>query len=97
MTYYAKKVDANQASIVKVFRQMGFSVQHLHTMASGCPDLMIGKAGINYLVEIKDGSKPPSKSKLNELQEKWFREWNGQAIVIKSIDEAIVFCNNLSK
>ena len=49
----AAKVDENQAAIVDCFRKLGFSVQCLHTVGKGVPDLLIAKAGINYLVEVK--------------------------------------------
>jgi len=38
---------------------MGVSVQHLHWLGKGCPDLMLGHAGVNYLLEFKDSSQPP--------------------------------------
>ena len=46
------KVDANQAAIVKVLRQMGASVQPLHTVGQGTPDLLVGIQGRNYLLEV---------------------------------------------
>jgi hypothetical protein len=40
------------------------------------------------LVEVKDGKKKPSARKLTEPQEEWHREWRGQVVIIKTVDEA---------
>jgi hypothetical protein len=79
---YAKKVDANQLQIVEYARSLGASVQHLHGVGRGVPDLVIGYKGKNYLAEVKG-----LKGKLNELQVKWFTEWSGQAQVVKNKED----------
>ena len=88
MKYHAR-VDRNQVEIMKALRAMGASVQPLHTVGSGCPDLLVGFKGINRLIEIKDGSKPPSARKLTPDQEIWHWGWRGSVHVVNSIDEAI--------
>ena len=60
----AAKADANQGEIVQALRQMGASVQHTHQLGQGAPDAICGYKGVNLLIEIKDGGKPPSKRKL---------------------------------
>jgi len=80
------KVDANQPQIVAAFEAMGATVQHLHDVGRGCPDLLIGYKGRNLLVEVKDGKKIPSARKLTERQEKWHREWRGSVVVVESIE-----------
>ena len=91
MSNYAKRVDANQKTIVECLRRAGFSVEHLHTQGKGCPDLLCGIAGKNFLVEIKDGAKTPSQAKLNLLQENWHKNWKGQSTVIKTIEDCQQF------
>lgn len=86
----APKVDANQAEIVAALRGVGASVQHLHGVGSGCPDILVGYQHRNILMEIKDGAKPPSKRALNPDQEEWFDAWRGSACVVTSVDEALV-------
>ena len=39
------------------------------------------------LVEIKDGSKPPSKRKLNKRQQEWRDTWTGGMRIVESIDD----------
>jgi hypothetical protein len=55
----AAKVDANHADIVKALRAAGCGVLDLSKVGNGCPDLLV-HAGVTVLMEIKDGSKPPS-------------------------------------
>lgn len=83
------RVDKNQPLIVKAFRQLGCKVHHLHGVAQGCPDVMVGIDGFNVLVEIKNGDKPPSQRRLTPLQQEWHFTWTGQKCIIKNIDEAI--------
>lgn len=91
----AAKADDNQPQIVQAFRRLGFSVQHLHTVGKGCPDILVGRAGINYLVEIKDGSKCESKRKLTKDEEDFFKIWRGQVCKIESVEQVVEFSNNL--
>ena len=39
-----RRVDNNQALIVRAFRAAGCTVEHLHQIGKGCPDLLIGAA-----------------------------------------------------
>lgn len=93
----AAKVDENQAEIVGAFRKLGASVLLLHGVGMGCPDILVGYRGRNYLIEIKDGKKPPSKRKLTSWQEDWHADWRGQVDVIQSVDEAVAFIKALGK
>lgn len=85
----ADRVDANQAEIVSALRSVGASVQSLHTVKGGCPDILVGRQGRNYLMEIKDGDKPRSQARLNELQEFWHARWSGEVLTVRSVDEAL--------
>ena len=85
----ARKVDANQAQIVGALRDVGASVQPLHTVGKGCPDLAVGFKGRNYFLEAKDGSLSPSRRKLTPDQEEWHRTWRGHVVVVNSVDEAL--------
>lgn len=90
----AAKVDANQAEIVSALRKIGASVQPLHAVGAGCPDLLVGWRGMTSLLEVKDGSKPPSARKLTEDQVKWHAEWRGQVAVVETIEQAIEAITN---
>ncbi len=83
----AAKVDANQPAIIAALRAVGCSVQPLHTVGQGCPDLLVGKAGRTFVMEIKDGAKPPSERKLTPDQIAWHGAWRGVPVLVV-IDEA---------
>ena len=85
----AAKVDQNQPEIVAALRKIGATVQPLHGVGAGCPDILVGYRGRNLLVEIKDGSKPPSARKLTPDQVEWHINWRGQVAVADSIGAAI--------
>jgi hypothetical protein len=85
----AKRVDDNQAKIVKQLRRLGISVQHLHTIGQGCPDLLLGVRNQNFLIELKDESKPPSAKKLTPDEEIFFAEWRGQVARCETLDEIL--------
>ena len=89
MSRRASKVDANQRDLVEALRRSGVSVQLLHTQGGGCPDLLCGYRGHNYLLEVKDGSLPPSARKLRGPQPEWHASWRGQVAVVCSYDEAM--------
>jgi len=86
------KSDLNQAAIVRTFRQAGASVQDLHAVSRGCPDLAIGYHGRTYLVEVKG-----KRGKFTPDQIEWWSAWRGQKQVIRSCLGAIEFLNEISK
>lgn len=85
----AAKIDANQPEVVSALRGIGATVQPLHSVGKGCPDLLVGFRGRNVLLEVKDGSLPPSARKLTEDQDEWHAGWKGAVSVVRSAEEAI--------
>lgn len=85
----AARVDANQQEIVQALRMVGATVQHLHTLGRGVPDLLVARHGGMWLMELKDGNAPPSKRKLTADEIRWINEWEGPVYVVESVDEAI--------
>lgn len=81
--------DANQPEVVAALRAAGCSVVSLHRVGQGCPDLLAGKDGKNVLIEVKDGSKPPSKRLLTEDQVEFHASWRGQIAIVKSAEDAL--------
>lgn len=80
-----RRVDSNQAEIVAALREYGCSVQHLHIIGKGCPDLLVGIHGRNYLIELKSNRR----SKLTEDECRWFENWSGQVAIAYSAKEII--------
>lgn len=83
------KLDDNQGSIVNTLRALGYSVQSLAGVGCGCVDILVGAHNRNYLFEIKDPEKPPSKRKLTTEEKRWHAAWKGQVTIIESWEEAI--------
>lgn len=86
------RVDANQPEIVAAARAAGATVQHLHPVGRGCPDLLVGYHGINLLVEVK----VPGED-LTIQQRNWHESWRGQKVVVRTIEELLAImerCHN---
>ena len=92
----AKKVDDNQKALVRQMRQIpGLTVAHTHTIGQGFPDVVIAFRGINYLLEIKDPSKPPSARKLTPDEIAFHQNWTGQIATVMTIDDVLNLINPL--
>lgn len=87
---YAARADRNQPEIVAALRKAGVSVQPLHTIGRGIPDLLCTFAGRTFLVEIKDPTKPKADRQLTAAQKKWHAEWPGEIYVIETIEQALI-------
>jgi len=83
----AARTDANQTDIVDEFRAWGASVLPLHAVGKGCPDLLIGTPRGSLLVEVKDGSKPPSARKLTPDQVEFHAAWRGRIEIVTRLED----------
>jgi hypothetical protein len=96
------KKDSNHKDIVGTFRACHASVMDTASLGNGCPDLVIGYKGYqtgimyNVLVEIKDGSKPPSKRKLTLDEVEFMTTWRGKYVIIESVDDVIALLRELA-
>ena len=85
----ASRVDGNQAQIVEELRKLGATVAVTSMVGAGFPDLVVGFGGRNFLFEVKDPEKSPSKRGLTADQVEWHLEWRGQVAVIHDLSEAL--------
>lgn len=83
------RADANQDEIVKALRAIGCSVLPTHQLGNGAPDLAVGIRGVNLMMEIKDGSKPPSEQRLTDDEMTFLNEWRGHYSVVHNVAEAL--------
>ena len=81
------RADDNQPEIVKAFRKLGWTVAHTHTVGKGFVDIVCSKGGHNILVEIKDGTKPPSKRVLTPDEQKFHASWQGPIYIVESVEQ----------
>jgi len=91
------RVDANQKDIRDAFLAMGCSVADTSRLGEGFPDLVVGCSGVNLLIEVKDGDKPPSARKLTESEEKFMNGWLGQYTIIETEDQVIELVNSVRR
>lgn len=79
------RVDNNHKQIVEALRKCGFSVVSLHQVGKGVPDLLVGKGGSTWIVELKSKG-----GKLGDDQKKFIEEWRGSPVVVAyTFEEAL--------
>ena len=83
------RVDRNQGLIVDALRGVGASVAITSSVGAGFPDIVVGYRGVNYLMEIKDGEKPPSRRQLTADEERFHQTWRGGVVVVNNVEEAL--------
>lgn len=84
MGRWARKTDDNHQEIMDAFRALGFSVADTSRLGNGFPDLVVAKKGINVLVEVKDGNKPPSAKRLTQDEKDFMQYWLGEYTIIET-------------
>lgn len=65
--------DGNQPEVVSWYLQQGCSVLDLSDIGGGCPDLLIGCAGVDGFAEVK---MPGEDLRPNQVT--FNRDWRGQ-------------------
>jgi hypothetical protein len=81
-----KKIDSNQPEIVAALRQIGATVQSISEIGGGCPDLLVGFRGENFLLEVK---VPGSERRMTRLEVQWLEDWRGTAAVVSTVEQAL--------
>lgn len=82
----AAKVDANQAEIKSALEAVGCSVQSLHQVGGGVPDLLVARFGVNYLIEVKN---PDGRNRVEATQSDWIRDWRAPVLVVENVGQAL--------
>lgn len=85
----AARVDDNHKEITDALRDIGATVQSLAALGQGVPDLLVARQGGLWLMEVKDGKKPPSKRKLTPDEEAWIAAWAAPVHIVESIEQAL--------
>jgi hypothetical protein len=83
----AAKVDRNQPEVVEAFRRLGCSVLIISQLKKCC-DLVVSKRK-TAVIEIKDGSLPPSKRQLTKDEKDFKDSWKGPYFIVESLDDVL--------
>ena len=89
---FARRKDENQSPIVGALRQIGVYVHDASASGGGLTDLICVYRGRVVLIEIKDGSKPPSRRKLTPAQVDFHEgcRTHGYVIpIVETVDQAL--------
>ena len=84
----AARTDNNHKEISVAFMSLGWSVLDIHQIPN-CADILVGKWNHSIVIEIKDGSKPPSKQKLTQGEIKFRDRWRGDYRIITCLQDVI--------
>jgi len=81
------KRDANEPEVFAAIRAHGITVEPTDKPL----DAIAAFSGHTYLIEVKNGSKAP----LTTAQKLFLADWPGEARVIRSVEEAIAFAQEI--
>jgi len=89
----AARIDDNQNELVAGLRKYpGVTVKVTSQLKKFC-DIVVGFRGKNYLIEIKDPSKPPSHRQLTPDEKIFHDLWTGQVDIAHTVDEVLKIIN----
>jgi hypothetical protein len=86
--FRAAKKDDNHKEIVSFFESCGWVVWDTSQLKD-CVDIVVSRAFQTIVVEIKDGSKPPSKRKLTPGELKFRQKWRGHYRLVQSVEDVM--------
>ena len=89
---YAKRTDANHKPIVHALASCGWVCLDLSRAGHGAPDLLAARAGRLVAVEVKDGTKSPSRRQLTPREAEVHRAFEAAGVaivVVTSIADAL--------
>lgn len=80
----AARIDSTHQGIVLALRQVGAHVVSLASVGNGCPDLLAGFRGRNFLLECKS-----ARGRLRVAQSAFLDSWPGAVYVVRGPLEAL--------
>lgn len=85
----AKRKDTNQPALEAELKELGFSVQSLHELGKGVPDLLVGVYGVNFVLEVKHDNAALTQPEID-----WHKDWKGQARIVQSTEESLLYMSS---
>jgi hypothetical protein len=83
----ARRLDANHNEVGDYLRALGWSVLELARHGVSV-DMAVSKLNFAALVEVKDGSRPPSARQLTDEEKRLKANWQGPYIIALSPQDA---------
>ena len=92
----AKRTDDNHRDTAEEFRKAlpEATLYDASGAGNGFPDFVVGWMGRNFLFELKDPEKSPSRRSLTPAQEIFHGGWQGQ---IKIVHNAAEMCAEIAR
>lgn len=93
----AARRDHGEQDIIKALRACGAHVKVIND--EGTFDLLVGYIGPSgyqhtLLLEVKDGTKPPSARRLTPAEAKFHEEWPlSNLFIVTSVEDAVALLN----
>jgi Holliday junction resolvase len=85
------KTDSTQAAIIAALRAAGATVEMIQSATGrpGIPDLLCGRRGVTYLLEVKtiEGKRKPKAARCSPEQIKWHAAWGGRPVTVVTTPE----------
>lgn len=82
---YAKRRDVNHSAIRDGLRAVGWSVYDAGSVGGDFPDLVVGAAGLTFLVEVK-----APRGRLSAGQSAFANSWRGGPVIVaRTTEDAI--------
>lgn len=63
------------------------------SIGNGFVDVVAGLKGVNFLFEIKDPKKSPSRRKLTTDEDEFFKTWKGSVHKVETIEDVLRVIN----
>ncbi len=90
----AARTDSNQNDIVTALRDLGATVNITSSLGDGFPDLVVSFQNRWFLIEIKDGSKTPSRQNLTSDEAAFHAKQRAPVYIADSPQDALLIVNN---
>lgn len=95
---YARRKDKNHGEVVSAFRALGCSVLVVDCSQANAPDLLVGRNGVDQLVEVKPQSNVKRTSQLRPGQAAFAASWKGRRVdVARNLDDVARIANGLGR
>jgi hypothetical protein len=100
--YYRRaRKDANHKAVVDALLAAGCSVVDLSAVGGGCPDLLVGRDGVDRLLEVKNPERKTrgdNAAKTLAKQAEFRKSWRGRPVaVVESVSGALTELGAMAK